>query len=347
MYNLTGQQFINRIRAFYPGLKVGSGGAEIIVRCPFCGDSQDQKHAHLYISVPVSESDLSFYDCKRCPAHGVTDTDLLRKLNCNDSNLIVDIAKHNDEVMKLPKYKSLRQIDIYPLKLNYVRNDPNNQAKLNYINNRIGGRFTIADLINLKIVLNLYDIINLNRLELMRHKLVCDDLDRWFIGFVSYDNSFINMRKVTDRELYKAVNKRYINYALVDKKNDAKDFYVIPSIVDVSNPQPVKIHIAEGAFDILSIYYNLNGCNNKQNIYASCGGKSYIQTLEFILLETGIVNFEVHFYPDNDVPYREFDKVLRRASLLQAPIYIHKNVAPNEKDYGVPMNRIIDTVTQR
>lgn len=344
MYNLTGQNFINRIRSFYPNLKVASGGSEVVCRCPFCGDSKDPKHAHLYISVPQSEEDLSQYHCKKCPAHGVVDVNLLRKIGCEDTSLLVEVSKHNSEVFKLPKYKSIKQIDVYPLNVNYIRQDPLNEAKLQYINGRIGSSFSISDLPSLKIFLNLYDIINANRLELTRHQMACNDLDKWFMGFISYDNSFARLRKLTNKELYKSINKRYINYTLVNKTNDAKNFYVIPTMIDVLNSSPVKIHLAEGQFDILSIFYNLNNCNRNQSIYIACGGKSYAQALEFILLETGIINYEVHYYPDKDVTDEYFFKdVQRKVQLLPANINIHRNMYPGEKDYGVPMNRIMDS----
>jgi len=346
MYNLTGRNFINRIKSFYPNLKVASGGAEIVVRCPFCGDSKDLKHAHFYISVPISEEELSFYDCKRCPAHGVFDADVLRQIGCDDTNLLVELSKHNNEVLELPKYKSLKQVDVYPLKIGYTRNNPLNDAKLKYINDRIGSDFSIEDLSKLKIFLNLYDIIKSNNLELTRHEMVCNDLDKWFMGFVSYDNSFCGMRKLTNRELYRTVNKRYINYDLINKTTDAKNFYVIPTMVDVYDPCPVNIHIAEGQFDILSIFYNLNSCNSKQNIYIACGGKSYTQALQFVLLETGIINYTIHYYPDKDVSDREFfGSTQSKIQLLPCDIFIHRNVYDGEKDFGVPKDRIKDYIT--
>ena len=344
MYNLTGQNFINRLRSFYPNLKVASGQSEVVCRCPFCGDSKDLKHAHLYISVPQNEEELAFYHCKKCPAHGVVDTDFLRKIGCEDTSLLVEVSKHNADVFKLPKYKSIKQVDIYPLNMNYIRDNPLNKYKLQYINERIGSNFKLSDLPSLKIFLNLYDIVMPNKLELTRHQMTCDDLDKWFMGFISYDNSFAGLRKLTEKELYRTINKRYINYTLVNKTDDAKNFYVIPTMISKINTEPVKIHLAEGQFDILSIFYNLNNCNREQNIYIACGGKSYTQALEFILLETGIINYEIHYYPDADVTDRDFFDVQRKIQLLPSNIFIHRNTHPGEKDFGVPMNRIIDTV---
>lgn len=345
MYTLVGQNFINAIKSIVPTAKIASGGKELVIRCPFCGDSKNPRHAHFYISVPQSQEDISFYQCKRCPNAGILSDELLRRIGCNDSNIMIEITKHNAEVMSLPKYKSLKKINIYPLKWNLIRKDPNNQIKLDYINKRIGSNFTIFDLAKVKIILNLYDVINTNHLEFTRHQMVCSDLDKYFMGFISFDNSYCGLRKVTNKELHNAVNKRYINYSLVNKTDDRKNFYVIPTRIDILDPAPVKIHIAEGQFDTLSIYYNLNQCNDYQNIYMACGGKSYSQALEFILTESGIINYEIHFYPDRDVSDNEFYyDVLRRVELLPGDIYIHRNAFNGEKDFGVPKERIIDSV---
>lgn len=345
MYTLVGQNFINAIKSIIPTAKIASGGKEIVIRCPFCGDSKNLRHAHFYISVPQSQEDISLYQCKRCPNKGIISDELLRRIGCNDSNIMIEITKHNAEVMSLPKYKSLKKINIYPLRWNLIRKDPNNQFKLDYINKRIGSSFTIFDLAKVKIILNLYDVININQLELTRHEMVCNDLDKYFMGFISFDNSYCGLRKVTNKELHNAVNKRYINYSLVNKTDDRKNFYVVPTRIDILDPTPVKIHIAEGQFDTLSIYYNLNQCNDYQNIYMACGGKSYSQALEFILTESGIINYEIHFYPDRDVTDNEFYyDVLRRVELLPGDIYIHRNVFNGEKDFGVPKERIMDSV---
>jgi hypothetical protein len=332
------------VKTIDPNAKSASGGKEVVLRCRFCGDSSNPRHAHFYMSVPQSQDELSLYHCKRCSAHGLVDDSLLRKIGCSDSNILVEVIKHNREVLALPKYKSLKKINIYPLRWNLIRKEPTNQSKLDYINNRLGLNLTYADLASVKIFLNLYDIIQTNNLELTRHKLICDALDKYFIGFISYDNSYCGMRKCFDVELHQSINKRYINYSLVNKPDDAKNFYVIPSQVDVLDTTPVRIHIAEGQFDILSIFFNLNNGDPKQSIYIACGGKSYSQALEFVLLETGIINYEVHFYPDKDVSDNEFNfKVLRNIRMLPTDIYIHRNTFNGEKDYGVPSNRITDS----
>lgn len=343
MYDLYGQDFINTIRGLINARPV-AGNRELVTRCPFCGDSKNLNHGHFYISVPQNDMELSFYNCKKCNIGGLLSDDVLRRLDINDSNFLISINKHNSEILKTPKYNKIRNTDIYNLKNTYIREDKDNEYKLKYINNRIGSNFSYKDILELKIFLNLYDVLNQNNLDLTRHKNITDQLDIFFIGFISYDNSFANMRKVTDKELYKSVNKRYINYNLTNKIDNNKNYYIIPTSIDLSSNEPIKIHIAEGPFDILSIYYNLNNCNKINNIYISCGGKGYHNALSFILQEFGIINFEMHYYPDKDVDDYFVNRLIDSISMLSSNIYIHRNSFNGEKDYGVPLNRIKDNI---
>ena len=190
MDNLYGINFINMIKSSIQNARDVAGGTEILTRCPYCGDSMNQRNAHFYISVPSNPDEISFYDCKKCSAQGILNDEVLRKLGCQDSNTIIQIETHNSRVLKLPKYKTLKKINIYPLNNNYIRDDKNNKQKLDYINKRIGANFTYEDILKLKIFLNLYDVLNSNRLQLTRYKNITDALDAYFIGFISYDNSF-------------------------------------------------------------------------------------------------------------------------------------------------------------
>ena len=344
MYNLIGQNFIDMIRSFYPEAKTASGGTEILIRCTLCGDSKNQHHAHMYISVPQNFNDIPLYHCKKCNSSGIVDDIFLRKLGCDDSRVLVDLLKHINDIKKSPKYARMYQMDIYPLKNQFVSDQYWNQSKIEYINNRIGSKFTLQDLLNLKIFLNLGDILYQNNLQGTRHENILMGLHEHFVGFISYDNSYCILRKYDDVELYQSINKRYINYNIINKNDSNKDFYVIPTSVDIQSVVPIKIHIAEGVFDILSVYYNLNHCNSIQNIYISASGKSYAQALSFILRETRAVNYEIHIYPDNDVDnYSLKGLILKSITLLPADIYIHRNRFNGEKDFGVPLNRIIDS----
>lgn len=348
MDRLYKENFISMIKSIIPTARPVSGRTEMVVRCPFCGDSDIKSHAHFYISVPQGPEDLSFYQCKRinCMAKGILNDETLRKLGCSNTNILVELSKHNADILKLPKYQTIKSINIYPLQNKYIRQDNNNQYKLNYLNQRIGANFTLQDVLELKIFLNLYDVLNTNRLPLTRKKFITDQMDLYFIGFISYDNSYCGLRKVVERELYESINKRYVNYELVKKIDEAKNYYVIPTRINILDPSPIRVHIAEGQIDILGVYYNINHCNRYQNIYIACGGKSYKQALEFIFNEFGLINYELHFYPDRDVNDNYFRRlILNTFLLLPTDIYIHRNIFEDEKDYGVPITKIKEDIS--
>lgn len=345
---LIGDAFINMIQRFRPEAKPASNRTEIIIKCPFCGDS-DGRHNHCYISVPQNERELSLYDCKRavCGAHGILTETVLRKIGCYEPEFLIALTQHNSAVMKLPTYQRIKDIDIFPLANHYITDNKFSLIKLKYINERLGINLTYDDLLKLKIFLNLNDVLELNRLPITREEYVVQQLNSHFIGFISFDNSFANMRQVFSKNILPQINYKYINYRLADKIDESKNYYTIPSHIDLSNPMPVNIHVAEGVFDILGIYFHICKENNMQNIYITAGGKSYNQALEFALEQSGAINYNLHIYPDNDVNDNQLNwLVLRHIKLLPGNIYIHRNKYPNTKDYGVPANQIHDSVYQ-
>ena len=345
MFVLYGQNFIDMIKSFYPTARAVAGNREIVVRCRECGDSNDPTHAHMYISVPQTENEISLYNCKKCNACGIVDDSFLRRYGCEDPHILVDIIKHNNDLFRLPTYSYLKKMRIYPLKNSVINEYDWNKAKLAYINNRIGAQFTYENILALKMFLNLGDVITLNNLPLTRSIRVCEEFNEHFVGFISYDNAYCTLRKYDNIPIYAKIDKRYMNYDFVNKLDKSKNYYVIPTNINVDALEPIRIHVTEGVFDILSVYYNLNRCNSYQNIYIAASGKSYKQALQMILSDTGIVNYEIHLYPDNDVTDEYLQReVLAKLKMLPCVRYIHRNIHPNEKDYGVPIYRINDSV---
>lgn len=349
MYKYYGNEFIQMMKDNIPGIcKPAGNNKEVVCRCPYCGDSKDPTHAHLYISVPMGPEDLSMYHCKKCPAHGVVTADLLMQLGCYNGNTLTSIASHNNNAMKSTKYRFIKDTDIYNLIYPNIRLNNNvDIVKCKYINSRIGSTLSPEEMRDLKIITSLKDVISVNNLRLTRDRDVVNKLSSNFIGFGSYDNSFVTMRMLYSDGLYGSINKRYIVYELVNKMNDSKSFYVIPGYLNKYSLDPVNIHISEGAFDILSVYYNLNKSNSVNNIYIANGGKSYYQALKFILEEFVLFNFNVHIYLDKDVSDNEINRLLlNKISDLPCHVYAHRNMYDGEKDYGVPLDKIIDNITQ-
>jgi hypothetical protein len=117
-------------------------------------------------------------------------------------------------------------------------------------------------------------------------------------------------------------------------------------MINICTGRRIKIHIAEGPFDILSVFLNLR-CM-EEGIYASVSGSNYMNTILYILLDLQLPYVEFHFYVDND-KYGKLSRMKKITNMIPdptIPVYIHNNLYPKEKDFGVPLGRIQENIIQ-
>lgn len=331
-----------------PWAKEVSGGREINCRCFYCPDSKTRSKGHMYIKIPQSENDVSTFYCQKCKTTGIVTAKTLMEWDSYDPSIASELTAYNKTVLNKPQNRMFRDYDIYRINNVIPKDSKLSRFKLKYINDRLGTNLTYQDCMNLKIVLNLKDIIMANNLKYTRHPQIVDVLDIGFMGFLSHDNAFINMRNLDIMEnLHESIDKRYINYNLVGKFDNTCRFYTVPTSINflTLGSQPLQIHIAEGSFDILSIYLNLRK-NPINAIYTAIGGSGYKGILRYFISKLRIPNLEIHIYPDADISR---DSMINLAYYLQIfgySMYIHRNTFQGEKDFGVPLNRI-DEVIER
>lgn len=319
-----------------------SGRKEVNCRCFYCADSSDQRKGHFYISVP-KEDEPSFFYCQKCHVHGIVTNNKLIEWGIFDSEMGIELTKYNSKVLSLTKNMKFADSYIYSIKNNFITEDKLSLYKLKYINDRLGLNLSFKDCIDNKIVLNIGDLIYSNKLEVTRHPNIIDQLESNFLGFLSFDNAFLNMRNLGIKEVYHSIDKRYINYNIFDKYDNTLKFYVLPVNINLFYPEPVKLHLAEGPFDILSIKYNLNH-KTKNNIFVSVGGSSYKACIRHFITNMGLYNLEIHIYMDNDQSLNQIYNISNLLQYFNIPLYIHKNSFEGEKDYGVPSSRITDNI---
>lgn len=317
-----------------------SGRKEVNCRCFYCADSSNTRKGHFYISVP-KEDEPSFFYCQKCHVQGIVTNNKLIEWGIFDSQMGVEITRYNSKVLSLTKNKKFADNFIYNIKNTFITKDKLSLYKLKYINERLGTNLSLEDCIKNKIVLNIKDLIQENRLELTRNPNIVDQIDSNFLGFLSFDNAFINMRNLGIKEVYESINKRYINYNVFNKYDNTLKFYVLPAQIDLFNPNPVKLHLSEGPFDILSIKYNIPH-DNDRNIFVSVGGSSYKGCIRHFITNMGLYNLEIHIYMDNDQGTKQIFEIAELLEYFNIPLYLHNNAYQNEKDYGVPKERIID-----
>lgn len=323
----------------FPELK--RSGSEYVVRCRFCGDSKNKSSAHFYINIG-DENTIPLYHCFKCERSGILTPAILREL-IGDSNITKEDIIDLTEISKSISTK----VNLSRLRSGYnklIRNTtwvlPTDNVsflkeKLDYINSRLGLKLSIQEAQNLKIVFSIKNLLSANNLKSNRSQSITDELDKHFIGFLSIDNGFLTMRNINDTDGF-LKDARYINYSIYNEKdNNHLRYYCIPTKIDKLSKDPINIHIAEGCFDILSIYYNLRGKDGYNNIYICSNGKGYYNVLRALIEKFGLYNIIVNVYPDNDVSDSTLHFYLRRLYKLSIPVYFHRNMCDGEKDFGV------------
>ena len=345
---MNSDQYRDFLLNMIPRSKAASGGRVVNCRCLYCPDSRNPNSKHFYISIPQNEYDYSKYYCHKCHAKGVVSYKKLIEWNIYDENIAIDLINHNKKCSTKSSNNKYTSKDHYRINNITTSDSEISKIKLDYLNDRIGTHFNYQDLRDLKIVLNLNDIIKDNYItDLTRDPNIVNQLDINFLGFISIDNAFLNMRRVCDEgHVYKSIDKRYINYKLYDKFDTSERFYTIPTQVDLCNPQRVKIHVAEGPFDILSIYENVR--RREPGIYTSIGGSNYKGIAMYFLETYKLPYSEFHYYPDNDQygSIQNMQMIAQYLRPLNIPMYLHRNTTPNQKDFGVRPELINEAIMQ-
>ena len=326
-----------------PVCTVRSMETQYEVRCPFCGDSiKHFDHGHLSIHIDASSlDDWMPYRCFRCGAFGHVDPDFFE---------LIDISLQADEREALLIFlkratKSNRYIDKNPPLVvpNYKGIDwtMTMNAKIEYIANRLGITFEELkdDIAHLKIIVNLISFCKINHIMIpdkSEKQMVFSNFN--YVGFLSSNSNLITLRRFTDQEELRRYDKIILNM----KNLNANTFYNIPFEFNYLDTSPINVHIAEGTFDILSIYYNVMKKNEDHNFYFACCGFLYSSIIKYLVSNGIVSDVTLHIYCDKDKSDEDLWNLLKRDEALLMyfdEIYVHRNRYINElgeieKDYG-------------
>lgn len=334
---MNSEEYRNFLLASIPGARSASGGKEIVCRCRYCPDSRNPRHAHFYISVPQSEDEPSLFNCYKCHSSGLVTNKTLIEWGVYDTHIGMELILHNKRIMNNPKTAMIYRDDIvYNVKYDHITVDDLSKYKLEYINKRLGSNLSFDDCMKMKIVINLDDILNRNNIPATRDPRVVEVLDNSFIGFLSVNNAFINMRKITDKELPYGLNKRYLNYSLFNKVDNTHRFYVIPTQFDLL--KPINLHLSEGPFDSLGIYLNLRNGVMDNDIYANIGGSGYKGIAKYFINTMKLPNLRINYYPDADQSQHTLFDIAEALRPFKFPFTIIRNEIG--KDFGVRKDRM-------
>lgn len=330
---------INALRQL-PICKPNSAATQWVVRCPYCGDSQKHfDHGHFSILIDPNAETPMLYRCLRCNEVGLLSAETLEDLGLLiDREFAQDLKRSFRRVLNTEYY----QMKPKDYKLPHYEVTPNNQEKLYYLNSRLDTGFTLDDMEQNRIILSIGTFLEHNKI----HNIpgitpqTIGALESDYIGFISSNRNRIVFRSIRENPKY-----RYFKLIL-DPRNLSRDtFFALPSRFNLYYTDPVHVHMAEGTFDILSIKYNLP--HNEPGLhlfYASCGFN--FNTIIRYLVAKGVnTDIHAHIYSDRDKADREHLKYLSapQSKYWLDHVQIHRNQYSDEKDYGVPGSRIVDS----
>lgn len=337
-------QVITQLKTL-PICKPSSNLRNWVVRCPYCGDSMKSNHGHFSILIDLNSDAPLLYRCFRCNESGIITPQVLEDLNVGyDQPLNRQLEIYNKLSSSSSYFKDKVKNFIVPVPADTA----SNRYKLNYINQRLGTSITFTECVDYKIVLNFSEFIRANNIPVdvpdemggMIKSSVVKTLDSKYLGFLSANNNKITFRDVSPDS--SGFLGRYYKVTIDILNRSPNTFYSIQSKFNILYTDPVNIHVAEGPFDILSIYLNLNHKQTENNIFFASCGYSFSTILKY-LIYTGInTDTNLQIYSDAD---KSDDDHLR---LLSNPLYniwidnvtVHRNSYSGEKDFGVPLNRI-------
>lgn len=334
----------NMLFSIFPEAKLNGAKTEVMINCPFCiKEGIPDRNRHMYISLGYNNKPPQYNCFKNSKHHGLLTKNVLEEMSNYSAFIDDDLfenIKSNTKKDYIQFLNTINNINYYNFKVYppFIINE-NIQQKINYINNRLGLNLSISELVDNKIILSIKEFLFYNNIkEITRSISVIELLDKYFIGFLNNNNSVITFRNLIDgnTNLPENLRGRYVYYTIFKKIQNSH--YVIPTTCDLY--KHIFLHIAEGSFDILSIFYNLKNANRENNIYIAIGGNNYLKTIEYFLEIFGLIDIEIHIYIDNDIDKNIIDKIKKIFSLLKIQIFIHMNIMNDEKDFGVPLNRI-------
>lgn len=108
-------------------------------------------------------------------------------------------------------------------------------------------------------------------------------------------------------------------------------------MIDLFTQEQIVINIAEGIFDILSIYKNFNDCPN--SVHIASLGADYEGAIVYAI-NNGFIgsNVVVRVYVDGNIDEKILKNKIKKYTWLFSKIYIIKNI--KSEDFGTTIDNI-------
>ena len=323
---------IQRLEETQSYFKPVSSRGEYRTRCPLCGDSDDEMKAHFYLHIDTEDNSDIVYNCFKCGRGGVLSNKVLEAFGFKDQTLLTACNTLQKTSTKIDK-KGVNKEFIY--KFSYELPEIKLSNKTYYIEKRLERKFSVEDFKRMKVIPSLKEFLYLNRINKVPfERWVIDNIDEYYIGFITEGNSHILFRDIRDNS---NPDFKWLKYPINEKSKMNKVFYTMKCKIDIFTNDVIQINLSEGIFDILSACYNLNHDGENQ-LNIAVGGKEYRSILMYII-ELGLIgnNVVVNIFADND---ETFNKKARDPTNIEYFKNIFKNMKYLFKEVNVFYNTL-------
>lgn len=309
---------------------------QIAMRCFFCGDSKkDASKTRLYFKLNANNDGPILYNCFNCNASGMLTPSTLKSMGVYDLQLSSSLTKHNKIATKAHK-KSLGNITkkIKNIVIPSPANTEANIQKLKYIRERLGVKFSIKELLEYRVIFNMSQFLEVNKLDPLIEDWKIKGLDRDYIGFLSVNKDRVIFRDVTNK------NKlRYIKHPLVPQLDNSDKMYALPGSIGLMSKNPININFAEGTFDILGVYNHIFNKDTTNNLYMAILDAAYPVALKYFL-SRGVLgsNVTINIFSDQDKSPYYYSELAEHFKPWVKTINLYYNEL--SKDFGVPKEEI-------
>lgn len=290
------------------------------IRCPFCGDSQSNpRDTHMYLKCDLNNpNEPILYNCFRgnCGAKGFVNNEFMKRLGI-DSKWIKETS--HMVYNKIPSYKEAK-VELITGEVNM------DSPQVKYVESRLGKGFIKEDYERMKIIWNWDGII-----PYITSKSTLNTLpnNKESISFLSDDKSFILSRGFDEDCGWRKIG--------ILNKNGGMSTYNMKSVFSLFTKDMIYINIAEGIFDILSVYKNFNDGEN--SVFIAALGSDYIGALNYAIGK-GLIgnNVVVKIYIDDNISDDKLCHRLRKYKYYFNKISVFRNI--KYKDIGITLDKI-------
>ena len=171
---------------------------------------------------------------------------------------------------------------------------------------------------------------------------IINELSAHYLGFLSANNNKIIMRDITDSGYF----GRYYKLTLNPNNFSIGSFYSLMSQFNLLYTDAIDINIAEGTFDILSIYLNLSSNKKENQLYFASCGFNFPTIIKYLISQGITTEINLHIYADNDKSDLEIKNQFKNIfyTIWIDNIFIHRNIYPGEKDFGISKDHIDEKI---